>query len=224
LFFVDKDHDDLIPGARGGATEQTLFVTTYYSIENYCATSEVLRTVLIDLCGLDSSNPAIAEAISEYERLTSQVYQECMRWMAWVIAVRISGEQPQNDNVKLREVFSIDEELSLAVNWHEGIYPYLQRVSKIQSRPSEDDIMKVYHLLEAKPPKTWLRGKAEIGLFVLYLERLVSVSKKCPSPLKPRYSIGFANAIEVLAPRTSIPNDLSAFVSEWFSRVKSRGR
>lgn len=45
LFFIDKDYDDLIE--RGLKEEASnLFITKYYSIENYLVTEEILRIIL----------------------------------------------------------------------------------------------------------------------------------------------------------------------------------
>jgi hypothetical protein len=212
LYFVDKDHDDLVHDAPASATELTLFVTSGYSIESYCACREAVRIVLLDLWGFDSSNPAIQAAEDQFKAALPDFYNTSRPWMAWLVAARRIGGKPNSTNVALRKVVALDSNLQATFQWPEEMPEYLARMCGVKSPPTDSAIQAVSEELRGLPPKSWLRGKVELAFFVLFLEGLEKQAKGLDKKNTVRTKIGLKNAVEIVAPRLPCPNDLQTFL------------
>ena len=91
-FFVDKDHDDLLGEDEGTNTKGSLFVTKYYSIENYLVTTEAIKAVFNDLWGIDSSE-TIEAACTKFNSFQQAYRNIFLPLMAWWLAAQRSKEK-----------------------------------------------------------------------------------------------------------------------------------
>lgn len=215
LFFVDKDHDDLLGSPLGTVSDKTLFVTRGYAIENYLVSEDAVRVVLMDLWGLDSSNPAVPVACSQFATAIQQFYASVRPWMAWLLAARRRGLRPSADNLSLRRVCSIIGLATVSFDWPTDS---TQRSNLflitcgLTTGPTDVEVETVERELAQLPPKTWVRGKVELTFLVLFLEHLTSEARLAAHCPRQRTTIGPANAVEVLAARLPCPTDLDDFL------------
>lgn len=222
LFFVDKDHDDLLGAPVGAVTDGTLFVTQGYAIENYLVSEETVRVVLMDLWGLDSSNPAVPVACSQFLAAINQFYVSVQPWMAWLLAARRRGLRPSADNLSLRKVCSITGLMTVSFNWptdsaqRDNLFLI---TCGLTTGPTAVEVETVERELAQIPPKKWVRGKAELAFLVLFLECLTSEAKLSAHCPRQRTTIGAANAVEVLAARLPCPPDLDIFLEGHLNEI-----
>ena len=133
MFFVDKDHDDLI-GNKGAITERGLFVTPYYSIENFLVSTHTIEVVLTDLWGLDSSSGAIEAACKSFEKFQQAYRSVFLPWMGWLLATRRLRGNAQNENVPF-SILTINNDYDLTLNWTPDIFSYLSEKYKVTASP-----------------------------------------------------------------------------------------
>ncbi|WP_017306616.1 DUF4435 domain-containing protein [Spirulina subsalsa] len=211
MFFVDKDHDDLLGENRGIQTQESLFVTPYYSIENYLVSESAIAAILTDFWGLDSSSEAITIACQKFHQFQADYRQAFLPWMAWLLAIRRLGENPNNNNINA-SVFTVDINYQIMFNWQPDILTHLGRVCNVNIRPDSMTIDHTTRELEALPTKVWLRGKQELWCLVKFLNRLEEEVKTGEVKLKIRSPINLNNIVELLAPRLPCPSDLDDYL------------
>ena len=212
MFFVDKDHDDLLGETRGITTQQGLFVTQHYSIENYLVSETAIATILTDCWGLDSSSDAIRIACQEFHKFQQDYRQIFLEWMAWLLAARRLGEKPNNNNIKL-QILTVDINYQITLNWQPDIFAHLGRVCNVNIQPGPRTIDSTIRELEALPTKVWLRGKQELWCLIKFLNRLEEEVKTGKVKLKIRSQININNIVELLAPRLPCPSDLRDYLT-----------
>jgi hypothetical protein len=212
MFFVDKDHDDLIGETRGTKTQQSLFVTEHYSIENYLVSEPAIAAILTDLWGLDSSSEAIAIACQKFHQFQRDYRQVFLPWMAWLLATRRLGQKPNTNNIKV-SILKVDINYQIMFNWKPDILTHLGRVCNVNIQPDPTTIDSTIRELEALPTKVWLRGKQELWCLIKFLNRLEEEVKTGKVKLKIRSPIDINNIVELLAPRLPCPSDLRDYLA-----------
>lgn len=211
MFFVDKDHDDLIGENRGTKTEQGLFVTQYYSLENYLVSETAIAAILTDFWGWDSSNKAIAIACQKFDQFQQDYPQVFLPLMAWLLATRRLGEKPNINNIQI-SILTIDINYKMMLNCEPDIYTYLGIVCHVNIQPDPMTIDSTIRELEALPTKVWLRGKQELWCLIRFLSRLEEEVKTGQIKLKIRSQININNIVELLSPRLPCPSDLRDYL------------
>jgi len=218
LFFVDKDHDDLIGRQEGITTQGNLFVTRHYSIENYLVSKTAVKVILIDLWGLDSG---VAETIStnfiDFQNAYRRIF---LPWMAWHITARRLGNKPQIGNIST-SVLVVDSDFQPRLIWESDMQTYLASKCKVPEAMCLQEIHTTEVELEDLPTKVWLRGKQEIWCIVKFLDelvRLVDESNEISYPSIKR-NINVGNVLGLLAPRLPCPEDLKNFLHKNFQQI-----
>lgn len=214
MFFVDKDHDDLISATEGRITQGSLFVTTHYSIENFLVSEEAMAVILTDLWGLDSSSGAI-EAVCQDFRKFQQAYRIVfLPWMAWLLAARRAGARAQNNNISF-SILTVNANYDPILNWNPDMLTHLVRDCKVETPPDEAAIALATSELQTLPTKVWLRGKQELWCLLVFLDKLEQEVKDDENlkNLNIRSRINSANAVELLAPRLPCPKDLNDYLT-----------
>ncbi|MBK9210335.1 MAG: hypothetical protein IPL71_19410 [Anaerolineales bacterium] len=95
---------------------------------------------------------------------------------------------------------------------------YIEKVCSASTPSSfKKDIKALYKEISSSEPKQYTRGKFELWFFVKFINQLYEVIRKQLSKgesLKMRTQIGEENAIEILGPRTKMPESLRVFLKE----------
>ena len=220
MFFVDKDHDDLIGATEGTTTQGSLFVTTHYSIENFLVSEEAIAVVLTDIWGLDSSNGATEVACQNFSKFQQAYRVAFLPWMAWLLAARRSGINVQNNNIDF-SILTVNANHEPILEWKPDMLKHLARVccQSYDTPPDAGAIALATSELETLPTKVWLRGKQELWCLLVFLKMLeqgarndeeLKLLKKCP---KIRSQINPGNAVEWLASRLPCPKELNDYLT-----------
>jgi hypothetical protein len=213
LFFVDKDLSDLIPETY--PSDSRIYVTDYYSIENYLACEEVIRQVCSDFvilknCSLPKERVVerFVEELPKFQRLVTPI-------MAWTICVRRKGLPVALQNLKLEEMFAFDAELR--IRRKNGVIPYLLQKTGIPNKPELwADIKRVIRALRLVAPKRFVRGKFETWFLVQFIKaairHLQDAAHKANGDIEIPVRVERSNVIALLAHYSVMPASLDAFL------------
>jgi hypothetical protein len=219
MFFVDKDHDDFLENSLPHKTNENLFVTQYYSIENYLVSEQTLKLILIDFFGIDSGNSALQTLTMKFTKYQESYTRELLDWMAWVIVCRQRREPCQNSNFKysnFSRLASIQSDYEFRITWNSCMETFLARQCNVNNPPELEEVSLIKSSIENSNPKTWLRGKQEIWCLILFLEKIKDEINRSENfrSYKPRSQICVENFVEIVAPRVPCPDDLYSFVQK----------
>lgn len=215
LFFVDRDHDDLI-GANAERPYRWTYTTTCYAIENYLCTPQVVRAFLTDIVGLPDMDPACDLVAERYEASKSELHQAGLPIMAWIVAARRQGSSLNLNNVDTGKIFRVTDDLTPElVDEVPALYSYLATTTgghEPNQSPPEEDIQSELAQLKGVTSNTWFRGKQDLWFLVKFVLRAVELLDACKKKGKVRVQVGPGNALQVLGPRAPLPNCLAEFL------------
>lgn len=215
LFFVDKDLDDFVFGAR--TTRRYVFETTVYSIENYLVGRDVLQAVWTDHWNLSSTDGRLYDAFDLLERCSRSFSRILIPVMAWIIAERRSGYSTNLQNLKLTDIIAIHADWS--VRRPRGARASIARKVGLPggSVTRWVDILWWAKYLRALPePKVFIRGKWELALFIRLHNEVHSRCKSGTRKYRPKqpFTLGPGNAVQCLVGLTAPPAELIAFLDK----------
>ncbi|MBH3909948.1 DUF4435 domain-containing protein [Pseudomonas aeruginosa] len=214
LFFVDKDIEDIIPFPR--VTDGNIHVTDYYSIENYIVTGVAIRVVWAEIFKQRSGTPA-SDAIEEaFSKSLEAFHQLFYKVMAWVLFHRRHNRWPNLDCILTKNLFSLDNDLCFmeTIPDIERLYSHLDERTK-QKTDIEHfaEIALCETELRRFPAKAIVRGHNEMDFFIEFYKKLKSiVAQASKGPLRLPTDISDNNVIDIMGPRTAIPQSLKAFL------------
>lgn len=167
---------------------------------------------------LEFSNFYRAKFHEELERF----YQFTLLIMAWSIYLRRQGKRPNINNINFSRFFTIREDLTLETTEDIGKTGEIQLLERIcgETTPEEwlTDVKLIMEELQELPPKTYLRGKLELGFFVKFVNALLVYLRSNLAldggNVSTKTSLTEENAVEVLGPRLRIPSSLENFLQE----------
>jgi len=121
LFFVDKDWDDLLNITKIPQSK-SVFVTEYYSIENYLVNPDTVEIVWTDIYKLPQDDTRLVQVIQNFQYGYSLFVKLIRPMMAWAIAQKkkekaLASAQNRKEkglnlnNVNLNKVFELDSDL-----------------------------------------------------------------------------------------------------------------
>jgi len=215
LFFVDKDLSDVLGEQR--PAHPRLFVTHYYSVENYLVREEVLGRFCRDfiqcrgvVCDHDQSCTDFAEALMTFYNLILPV-------MAWVIVMRRRGQKPNLRNLKLKTWFTFDSSLQIANKIKGNRISQLGAQTGINPIPGIGrDLRAALVDLRSREPKCVVRGHFESWFFVEYFkglfERLKAAAEKQDGSASMIPAVEHSSFVALAVPSIAIPPDLAAFL------------
>lgn len=217
LFFVDKDHSDFVSEKKPNAPN--IYVTDFYSIENYIVTEDMLRRIWYDFFDITTRDADIESIIGKFKCEQERFYYSMLPLSAWIILNRRRGLKPNLNNVKLSELYVFDTDLILQTKceFSESL-TYIERVCDVDHiHDLQESLPEVIDELKPIEPKKYVRGKYDLWFLCTFIEKLKvtlnDVSKSTGQSFKVRTQIGVENAVEVLGPRVQIPQSLQDFFS-----------
>lgn len=211
LFFVDKDHSDLI--GEKHQTASNIYVTDFYSIENYIVTEEMLHRVWEDFFSSINLSLDYDSVASKFRNELEQYYRLILPLSAWIVFNRRRGLRPNINNVKLGQLYAFNKELTVETVSMADLLAHLEQVCGIEC-PSDlsSELPNVMNELQNIEPKRHIRGKYELWFFIKFIEQLIiTLKNENGSSIKIRTQIGEANAVEILGPRVQMPSSLHNF-------------
>lgn len=227
LFFVDKDLSDII--GEQYPIEQNIYVTGFYSTENYLVNSMMLERVLREIYHLKEEK-VIESIIRRFEINLERFYKHIRRNMAWIICCRRNSIRPQLQNIKIKKIFAFNQEGILKRDTPRGYNNILEYCEHVCSTSKIDNlrfqIKETLHQLRGiKNPKDYVRGKFELEFFVLFMnyiwENLTKMGIGISRKPKIHTNIGLSNAMEILGPRSMLCESLETFLLNNISKTSA---
>ncbi len=219
LFFADKDLSDLIPEVY--PKDSRIYVTDYYSIENYLAVTEVVERVCSDFVILKKCNLPKEKVVERFVEELSRFHVLVKPIMAWTICVRRKGLEVPLQNLKLGEMFFFDNDLR--VRRKRGALDYILQKTSIPNTPLLwKDLRSVLRSLDVKDPKAFVRGKFETWFLVHFLKEatkhLEEAATAAGGAVQAPVRVEQSNAIALLAPYARTPESLNTFLASHLGR------
>lgn len=217
LFFVDKDLSDILKEAR--SMHARLFVTRYYSIENYLVSEEVLRRFCNDFIQCRGVVCDHEQSCADFTKALSAFYKLVLPIMAWIVAVRRIGQRPNLRNINLKVFLGFDEHLQVVrLKKRHRLAVLCNVTGAAPAAGLVRDLRKALMELRSHDPKSVVRGHFEAWFLVEYLKALFETLR-----LKTRERGGAATLIPAVehssfvplaVPVISIPPDIDAFLAQ----------
>lgn len=217
LFFVDKDIDDIVPFER--VQGPTIHVTEYYSVENHVITIDSMERVWAEIFRQGSGSDVALELSRSFNDALNAVHDIFLDMMAWILFHRRMGNRPILDNIITKDLFTISEELLLTRSLTATeLYEYLDLKTKSTTDNSEYSKIKALRSeLMSYEPKAVIRGHNEMDFFIEFYKKLKTVvAKESDNKINPKPDITRSNVLDILGPRTLIPESLKKFLQYHF--------
>jgi hypothetical protein len=226
LFFVDKDYSDILKIKY--VSDENIFVTKYYSVENYLVNEEVLRRVIVELIHTDDEK-FIQSTLNKFKAEHQMFCQQMMIVTSWIIYHRLIKSNVQLSKVKLSDLFRFGPNLELRREFNAKVKTrllgYLNNSTKVNHSDSVwKDVLSIYRdISKIQDHKVHLRGKFEVWFMAAFVNQLVlnvnSQKKKGEPKIKMKVNLQTANMVEILGCRLQIPDDLESFIAHNLSKV-----
>ncbi|UTA66721.1 MULTISPECIES: DUF4435 domain-containing protein [Emticicia] len=228
LFFTDKDFDDILNVKR--KSDENIFVTAFYSFENYLVNGSILERFLRELCRLEVDNHV--KALKDIFEIELKKFSDNVLVMsAWLIYV-IKNDYPTNFNeIDLDKIFVIDNDLKIKRRQrkdYKSLYTYLCKSTGTNHNLSFRDVLLIARQLkQLSVPKVYIRGKYELWFLFIFCrkvgnstieeikENIKAFNKNNNVKIsKPNLSIELKlqNIVHIMAPRIPIPSDVKKFL------------
>lgn len=220
LFFVDKDLSDFVPEIY--PKDERIYVTDFYSIENYLVCEEVIRRISFDFVILKKCALPKERVVERFVRELARFHRLVTPIMAWTICLRRKGVPVALQNLNLAEMFSLDAELR--VRRMNGTISYLRDKTGVPDSPALwADLRSVIRSLRPVNPKRFVRGKFEVWFLVQFvkaaIEHLQRAAHAASGDIEVPVRVERSNVIALLAPYAVMPASLDAFLDSQLSGI-----
>ncbi len=214
LYFVDKDIDDIIPITR--VKDTLIYVTEYYSIENYLITETAIEQIWEELFRQPSGTVIEDELVTTFSSALLNTHEILLDIMSWILGQRKQGARPNLNDIITEKYFQIDDDLKVSpiMNKNEMIELLETQTKTPYSQHTADDLSEHREELEKYDPKMVIRGHNEMDFFISFIKKLsYVVNNKSKINIRPKVQITKANIIDIMGPRVDVPLNLDAFLS-----------
>ena len=221
LYFVDKDLSDLLQEDHPIGTD--IFVTDYYSVENYLVSEEMLEIIWTDLFNFyGNSEPEFPPVREKFQEELQRFYDYIRPVMIWIIHHKKNRVRFRFHDIKLHELFEVNESLELRCieGDVQSLIAKLDRscnlMTTTQCLEEEKDILELN-------PKTYIRGKFEVWFFLQFLKALEKSIKDMGIEIRVQQGLLKEKVIvQSLGPRlNSIPKSLSKFLERNLNDIRT---
>jgi hypothetical protein len=220
LFFVDKDLDDII-GVQWPA-DPRIFVTEYYSIENYIVTRESLALYFRDFVKVRRVDLDLDLALSRFDEQLREFHVLILPIMSWIVVQKRAGNRVSLHDLSPGELFQVTD-LGTFRRPKRATMDYLSRVT--QTRPSGPMFRHVKATtleLRRLPAKVYVRGKFEAWWFVEFGRRMIEglqhVAREAGGSVGIHAPLFDRTFIQLLASGVATPPRLDTFLRFHLSR------
>lgn len=228
LFFTDKDLDDII-----GVTnfkDENIFVTQYYSMENYLVTAEVYGRFLREICYV-TDDQVIDDLKNEFIKQLDFFTDKMISISAWVVYCRKNKLQVNLNDIDISKIFSISNDFKIKrclSSGHKTPFEYICSTTKTNYFNYSEIKSISKELRSIQPAKIFLRGKYELWFLYAFCNNTVEFTipllnkeikkhntssgvkkTKC----KVTISIKPENIIQITAPRVRVSPDIDKFLN-----------
>ena len=211
FFFVDSDHDAFLKKVR---CPDNTFFTCGYAVENYFLDSSVVLSGIRKHFRLSQSDELFEDIRKEFETDLKLFEARAKSFMAYVIALRVNGQNPSLDEVDFHSIFVlVDGKMRRkSIDCTE-----LLEAAKV-SHLDTAEVFRHARNLRNVQPFIFVRGKL-VAQFILQFcrkleKRFESREKLNGMPLKSDFDFGRKNLISVFVDFVKPPIPLVKFFDE----------
>lgn len=228
LFFIDKDYDDYISEAI--IKDENIFITDYYSIENYLVDSYVLRKFINDNCAI-TDDKVIDDLVIDFELKHKDFMNHLTKISAWMIYCRQNRYQVNFSDITLSDLFKLNVDgkfVKIKLSNFKNHFAYI--CSKTKSTHFDmNEIRGIYsRLILESQKKKFVRGKYELFFMFIYVkfitenivpalsEKIKDYNRINPEKIiRPKVTLQIKeeNIFQVLSYKVKTPASLLSFIS-----------
>lgn len=218
LFFVDKDLSDILEETY--PQDKSIYVSGYYSIENYLVDSVVIKDFWARHFLFNNVSHDFDIIGSRFDQTLYKFHASLTIITAWYIGMKLMGYAPNFKNIRLNELFSVDQTFQVLRKINsEKLLNYLDRACGVKTPiKSWKIIRRMYKQLRHHQPKTYIKGKFEIWFFVEFTNKLKTFLagevQKQGGSVRETNNLSTKNAVSLLRPSLyTAPNELQTFLN-----------
>lgn len=217
-FFVDRDLSEFT--CEEHPSDENLYVTDNYSIENDVITFGTMKRILEEILNITELNLTETRIIQELFESNLNTFQEAIvPIMSQIVIWRRSGEEVDLNNIKIKKLFTfVEGRINLEEEFVEPILrvEYAARCVNATSSTNEELAKAEVDFRNRQGLEKFIRGKYLLWFFVECALKLhCSIPKFCAkhsNPPKIRSSLSIKNAMVEIGPRVRCPESLKHFI------------
>ncbi|HCC07687.1 MAG TPA: hypothetical protein DEP72_05980 [Clostridiales bacterium] len=220
MFFVDRDYDDMLRG-----TDENLYETPCYSIENLYVQRECFIRILQSEFVLNITDEDFTRCVSDFEKQFADFNKEMLEFNALVLIRR--RKSTSNSDVKFGDIKTRDL-VDIKVTNVRRSAKYNETINNIKEKLAIDaDELKVVEG-ELNSRNNFLneyRGKNQLDFMVGFINHLKELNKESSyfSNKLPCVNINITkNSLSELSQYAIVPNCLNIFLEEHYRKMRHR--
>ncbi len=230
LFFIDKDFDDYI--GEEILNDSNIFITDFYSIENYLVDITILEKFIVDNCFITHED-VIKIAKENFKKQHTEYVRQLKMISAWMMYCRKNKFEVNFNEIKISDLFKIDEN---GILQKKTLSSYTSKFDYLCKKTSSNhfdlnEIKEYYKAIDSESqPQKFIRGKYELHFMFMYLKYIsehviIEVANevkthnrnclnKKDKVVKPKLTIQIneENIFQVLNNKVQTPNKLKDFI------------
>jgi hypothetical protein len=214
LFFVDKDVDDLI--GQSWPTDPRIFVTEWYSVENYVVIRETVDRYFADFIKLRRVALDLSGATSQFDSKLASFHRAVKSLMCWIIVMRRSGARVILSDLKLEKLYDFDGGRIVRVRAGPPIAYLCQATQTAPPANLWKQVRRVRKELDRQDPKRYIRGKFEAWFLVEFVKRVIadlgSVAAESNGSISVTAPLHESNFVQILVRGVQVPPSLDSFL------------
>ncbi|QTE45389.1 DUF4435 domain-containing protein [Mucilaginibacter rubeus] len=211
IIFIDRDYSRILQETV--PSDINIYETTYYSIENYIVNSFILRRLINEILHFHEEE-VINRILQKFEQGYHQFFKSIKPILAWILIIRSHNLKANLNQIDLSRLFSINNQLFF-LDQKVNRIEYLERVTNTQTPVIGLSIFKNWYNIidDQSSTKLVIRGKFDSWYLITFFNKLNQYLRDSEGfESKVRTNVNLANAIEIIGPRTIIPERLDSFI------------
>ncbi len=219
LYLVDKDLSDFL--SQEYPVVDDVFVTKFYSIENYLVCDDILEVIWTDIVHFYSDEVSeFSDFCNEFSIQLKVFYRYMRTIMTWAIHHKRRGAVVNFDLIKMGELFSVklvDDLLQLKlkiVDGEDALIATLDKKCSVLSNGLGEDRDEIAAMLDRANPKEYVRGKYETWFMCAFVKEYLKKEKHNGVQFKYRQAdLAHDGIVQSLGPRLiRIPHSLFEYL------------
>jgi len=214
LFFVDKDVDDLI--GQTWPADPRIFVTAWYSVENYVVNRESVDRYFADFIKVRRVALDLSSVASQFDSKLASFHRAVKPLMCWIIVMRRSGASVILSDLKLEKLYDFDGGQIVRVRADAPMTYLCQATQAVPPANLWKQVRRVRKELERQDSKRYIRGKFEAWFLVEFVKRVIAdlgtVAAESNGSISITAPLHESNFVQILVRGVQVPASLDSFL------------
>ena len=223
-FFIDRDLSEFMHDVS--ISEDNLYVTDNYSIENDAVNVAVFKRILEEVLNISDLTPSESAAIENCFLEALLLFREAMLpVMVQVLLWRREGKRPSLNDIRPKDFFIfVDGRIRLRTGFESerSRLEHAARCVNLRSSGGSELAEAETEFRQRDGAERFIRGKYLLWFMIelaLDVHRSVSsIVSRFSTPPRVRVSIGAGNAMVIVAPRVRCPRSLGEFMERTYAQ------